>query len=97
MEDINIFACDKKKNNNNKELESQIQTFRIFSQNKGLESEYEKSAKLIIRTKKKENWKNRTVKSGKHLNTWRKRTLQISVNVRRELKQIEVIILMSCR
>ena len=57
MDDINISTKMKRK------MESVIPTIRIYSQDKWMEFDIEKSAMLLKKLKKRKNGRNRTAKS----------------------------------
>ena len=67
MDDIKIFA------KNEKELESLIQTIKIYSQGNGMEFWIEKYAMILMKKGKGEkSRRNITAHLGKHQNAWRK-------------------------
>ena len=75
-DDINLFA------KNEKELETLLQAVRIYSDGIGMEFGIEKYAILIIKRGKTTNdGRNRTTKSRKNQNAWRKGNLQIRGNI----------------
>ena len=62
---------------NEKELETLIQTVRIYSQDIGMEISIEKCATLVMKSGKQHNGRSQTTKSSSNQNTWRKGNLQI--------------------
>ena len=81
MDDINLSV------KNDKELE----TIRIYSQNIRMEFSIEKCAMLIMRSGKTKPRRNKTAKSRKNSNTWRKRKLQVLRNIGNgHIKQVEM-------
>ena len=76
MDDIKLFT------KNEKELESQIQTVRIYSQDIGMEFGIEKCAMLITKSRKRKNdGRNSTTKSRKNQNTQKKGNVHILGNI----------------
>ena len=72
MDNIKLFA------KNEQELETLKQRIRIYSQEIGIKFGIEKCAMLIM--KKGNNGMDRTVRSRKNQNTWRKGNLQVLGN-----------------
>ena len=72
MDDIKLFA------KNEKELETPIQTVRLYSQDIGMEFSLEKCAMLIMKNSKRHMTEGVELpKSSRHQNAWRKGYLQI--------------------
>ena len=67
---------------NERELETQIQTVKIYTQDVGMEFGIEKCAMIVMKSgKRKNDGRNRTTKSRKNLIIWRKGNLQILGNI----------------
>ena len=72
MDDVRLLAT------NEKELETLIQTIRIYSPDRDGEFRIEKRAMLIIKSEKKINTgRNIIAKQGKNQNVWREGKLQV--------------------
>ena len=69
------------KKKNVKEQKNLIQTIRILSKNIEMEFGIEKCAMLIMKIVKRNNGRNKTAKSEKYQNSWRRRKLQVPGNI----------------
>ena len=75
VDDIKLVA------KSGKELETQLQTDRIYSQDIGMEFGREKYAMQIMRSRKRNNGRNKYSKSGNNQKAWSKGSQQLLGNI----------------